>query len=245
MCLGNFVTPMRGGSGGLAVYLRKVHRLDFQSFAVIYGGTSLLIALINSGIALIGLFILYLDHGFFHAGLSALVGLMFGVCFYFSVFPPPVRWQGSGLLGIAFNMGRSWHLLTRKRRLLLGLTVSFTLVALSLTAAFYFIFRSIGAPLPFSGALVVSGLGHTANLVPLTPGALGVFDAVTIEIPKILGLDAAHSIASTLVFRAISFVWLLLLGVPGLIYALRRSREQDGQAPRPAQSAVSGNNWDT
>ncbi|MDQ1239342.1 MAG: hypothetical protein QG577_1528, partial [Thermodesulfobacteriota bacterium] len=48
MLLGNLVFPLRGGTAGLAVYLKTVHRLEFESFALIYGGTALLVGLINS-----------------------------------------------------------------------------------------------------------------------------------------------------------------------------------------------------
>ena len=46
--LGNLVIAMRGGSGALALYLKKVHCLDFTESAVIYGGTAILVALITS-----------------------------------------------------------------------------------------------------------------------------------------------------------------------------------------------------
>jgi len=226
MMLGNLVTPMRGGTAALAVYLKKVHALDFRAFVVIYGGMSLLIALINAGLALLGLVLLFLSHGFFRPALTALVVGLFVVCLYLSVFPPPATWKRGGFLGLVFDTVHSWHLLTRDRGLLLRLTISLTVVAFCLAAAFYFIYLALGAPLSALAVLITSGLGNIANLAPITPGALGIFDAVVIEVPQLFGLDPARSLAAALVFRALSFFWACILGIPGLLFIVRLSRKR-------------------
>ena len=136
MLLGNLLIPMRGGTGGLALYLKRVHDLDFGSFAAIYAGTAVLIALINSGLAITALVLLGWLHNFSHPALSIFVVGIFACCLYLSLFPPPIRWKRSGLLGLAFRAARSWHLLTRNRRLLLALALSFLAMAFSLMSAF-------------------------------------------------------------------------------------------------------------
>jgi uncharacterized membrane protein YbhN (UPF0104 family) len=224
MCLGNLLTPMRGGTGGLALYLKRVHGLDFRSFAVIYGGTALLIALINTGLALVSLALLWLSHGFFHPGLSLFVVCLFVLCLYLSMFPPPLKWKRSGTLGLIFDAVHSWHLLTRDRGLLLRLTISFLIVAFALAGSFYFIYSGLGTPLSVQAVVITSGLGNIANLVGLTPGSLGIFDAVVIEVPQFFGLDPARSITGALVFRVLSVFWALLLGIPGLLYVVGLTR---------------------
>lgn len=72
MLLGNLIMPLRGGTGGLALYLKRAHGLDFQAFAAIYGGTALLTGLINAGLAAASLLVLIGFHGFMHTGLSLL-----------------------------------------------------------------------------------------------------------------------------------------------------------------------------
>jgi uncharacterized membrane protein YbhN (UPF0104 family) len=222
--LGNFLIPMRGGSGGLAVYLKKVHGLNFHDFAAIYGGTGLLASLVNSGLALLALAFLGLFHGFFHTGLTVVVVGLFVFCLYLSLFPPPVRWKRKGLLGMVFEAARSWHLLTRDRNLLMALGWTFLGVAFALAGVFFFIYRALGVPLSVSAVLITSSLGNIAGLVPLTPGSLGVFDAVMIQVPQFFGLDVARSIAAALVFRVLWFLWGLSLGIPGLIYMFRRAK---------------------
>jgi uncharacterized protein (TIRG00374 family) len=96
------------------------------------------------------------------------------------------------------------------------------LTSLCLTGSFYYIYRSIGQPLSPCAVMITSSLGSIANLVPLTPGSLGIFDAVTIQIPQSFGLDPSHAIAGTLVFRVLTFVGACILGIPGMIYVFAR-----------------------
>lgn len=225
MCLGNMVTPMRGGTGGLAVYLKRCHSLDFHAFAIIYGGTGLLIALINSGLAAAGLAVLWAYYGFVHLPLSVAVGGLFGLCLYLSVFPPPIRWEGSGFLGVVFRTAHSWHVLTRDRRLLMTLTVSFLVVSFLLAASFYLIYASLGIEVSVSAIIITSSLGNIGNLVSLTPGSLGIFDAIVIEVPRVLGMDTPRAVAAALVFRVLSFGCAFVLGLPGLFYLFRLGRK--------------------
>ncbi|MFH1113536.1 MAG: lysylphosphatidylglycerol synthase transmembrane domain-containing protein [Pseudomonadota bacterium] len=222
--MGNMIFPMRGGTAGLAVYLKKVHGLDFEAFAAIYGGTGLLVAFINTALSLIGLALLAWLHGYTHPVLTVLVLGLFGVCLYLSVFPPPMAWKKRGVLGAVAGAANSWHLLARDRQLLLAAMVSFLFISLALTLSLYLIYHALGMPLSFSAVIITSSLGNLANLVPITPGSLGVFDVVLIQLPQIFGLDPAHSIAATLVFRALTFLWASVLGIPGLLYIVRRNR---------------------
>jgi len=224
MLLGNLIMPMRGGSGALAVYLKRVHGLDFQAFAAIYGGTAVLVALINAALAIVALTILALFHGFIHPGLSVIVIALFVFCLYLSLFPPPIRRETSGLLGLVLRAGHSWHLLTRDRRLLFSLACSLLIIACALTGSFYLIYEALGMPLSPSAVLITSSLGNVANLIPITPGSLGIFDAVVIQVPQMFGLDPARSLAATLVFRVLSFFWAFALGIPGLVYVMRLGR---------------------
>jgi uncharacterized membrane protein YbhN (UPF0104 family) len=229
MLLGNLVLPMRGGSGGLAVYLKRVHALDFQAFGAIYGGTALLAALVNTGLALLGLLVLWWLHGFVHVPLAGLVLAVFGACIYLCLFPPKLG-PGRGLVGTVLEVTRSWHALTQNRRLLAALSFSFLVLALDLCLAFYFIYRAMGMRLSLSAVLITSSLGGIANLIPITPGSLGIFDAVVIQVPQLFGVDPARSIAGALVFRAMSFAWGFLMGLPGLLY-LFRTNTAKGQDP--------------
>jgi uncharacterized membrane protein YbhN (UPF0104 family) len=221
MILGNLLIPMRGGSGALAVYLRSVHNLDFQAFAAIYGGTAVLITLINSGMALGVLIYLYAAQDFMNGPLTAVTAGFFMLCLYLSLFPPPIKWKSRGVLAFAFNAANSWHILAKNRSLLLKLSISLIETTLALMFAFYFSYKSIGAPISFSGVLVVSSLGTVANLIPLTPGSFGFFEAVTVNVPQLFSIDAARSVTAAGIFRILTLFWAFSIGIPAILYLLR------------------------
>jgi uncharacterized membrane protein YbhN (UPF0104 family) len=221
LSLGNIFLPMRGGSAGLAVYMRRVHGLDFSAFAAIYGGTGLLAILVNSGLAMVGFTYLAIVKGYFNTILFLAIGCMFLICLLFILAPPIVVWNRGGALGFFFSALNSWRMLTRNRRLLFLLTLSFLGISLGFASAFLFIYRAIGEPIGAWAAMITSALGAIANTIPISPGSLGVFDAITIQIPRLFGIGAAESISATLIFRALWFVWGIGLGLPGLIYMTR------------------------
>jgi uncharacterized membrane protein YbhN (UPF0104 family) len=227
ICLGNLIIPMRGGTGIAAVYLKKEHDLEFRSFAVIYGGTGILIALINTAVAFLSLIVLWFIHDLFFGRLILFTGAMLLLCLYLSLFPPPAGRKRGGPVGVVLDAVRSWHLLTRDRVLLAKLAVSFLVTAFALAASFHFIYAALGKPLSLQGSLITSSLGNIANLVALTPGSLGIFDAVVIQIPQTFGLDPARALAGALLFRVVSFSWAFALGIPGLLYVTRFTARAD------------------
>jgi uncharacterized membrane protein YbhN (UPF0104 family) len=218
IALGNLVTPMRGGTGAAALYLRRVHGLDYASFAVIYAGTGLLTALINSGFALLGTVFLAASTGVFLPALTTLSALLFLGCLALCVFPPSfMNSKGQWVKKIA-EAAASWRALTRELPLLLKISLTFVLVSVCLAGTFYFIYEALDAKVTPFGALIISSLGNIANLAAITPGALGIFDATVIQAPRELGLDTPKAVTAALIFRAFSFLWPALLGLPGIIY---------------------------
>lgn len=225
--LGNNFLPMRGGSAALAIYMKKVHGLDFSSFATIYGGTGLLAILVNSALALMGFIYLAVFKGYFNPGLLIIIGLMFVVSLALSLAAPKINWKNGKVLGFIFSAIASWRVLTGNRGLLLLLTLSFVGISFCMALAFLFIYRSTGVHMGLWASLIISSLGNIANAVPISPGSLGIFDTVTIQIPRVFGLEASDTIVATLVFRILWLGWGFVLGLPGLIYMSRRVSRGD------------------
>lgn len=218
VCLGNLLLPMRAGSGGAALYLKEVHGLSLLLFGVIFAGAGLLTVLVNTGLALFGFIVLYLQYGFFDPTLSISVAFLFAACCYLCMFPPTVNCTGSGSLRLLMEAIRSWRVLSRDRVLLFKLTLSIGLISLAIAGCFYFIYRAMGSPLSMGAALITSTLGNLVTLIPGVPGSLGIFDAVVIKIPQLFGLDTARSLCATLVYRLVFFSYAMALGIPGLLY---------------------------
>lgn len=227
MMLGNLVIPMRGGSGALAVYLKRVHRLDFTAFAVIYGGTAILVALINSFLGLFGLISLWIMTGYFNPVLSALVLVIVITCLFLTLFPPRASSGGSWLVTRLSQIVNAWRAIASDRRLLGALTASLSALSLTLIGCLFFIYKSLGYPLTLEATIITSSVGSMVNLIPFTPGSIGIFDLAIIEIQRVLGLTTAQSLAAAIIFRTLTFMLTFLIGIPGMIYMYARNSQSE------------------
>jgi len=228
MMLGNLVIPMRGGSGGLAVYLKKAHRLNYHKFGVIYGGTAILVGLVNAIIGLGALGFLAINLGIFEPTLTVVSLVLLIVCIYLTLFPPRLKKRDSSkVLNFLGRLNESWISLSRDGALLTKVAVSLVFITLLQTLALYFIYIAINRPLSFSATLITSSLGAIANLVPITPGSLGIFDAVTIQTPRLFGLDTSATIMATILIRILSFLICFVVGTPGLYYFFKAAHSKE------------------
>lgn len=225
MMLGNLVIPMRGGSGALALYLKKVHCLDFTAFAVIYGGTAILVALMSSFFALIALVSLWILHGYNQFVLIGPVFVLFVLCLYLTVRAPSFGPRKNFLMDRIVHVANSWKIIISDTRLVFCLSIAIALMSLALIGSFFHIYRAIGSPLTLEATVITSSIGSIVNLAPLTPGSLGVFDVAIIEIQRIMGLTAAKSIAAAIIFRVLTFCLASLLGIPSIVYIYARLKK--------------------
>ncbi|MFH0959966.1 MAG: lysylphosphatidylglycerol synthase domain-containing protein, partial [Pseudomonadota bacterium] len=193
MMLGNLIIPMRGGSGALALYLKRSKNLDYHKFAVIYGGTAILVAMVSATMGLVALgYVARVFEIYEFTLLVALVSILGGSVYLAFFLPSFNKKKDSGrVMKFLYRLNESWIILSRDLALMFKVAVSLALINLSQAFALYFIYQSVGKQLSLTSTLVVSSLGAVANLVPITPGSIGFFDAVIVETPRLLGLDTA------------------------------------------------------
>jgi uncharacterized membrane protein YbhN (UPF0104 family) len=89
--------------------------------------------------------------------------------------------------------------------------------------------------LPFRVALLLlAGLG-LGSALPSTPGYVGIYQFVTVSILTPFGVRHDDALAYSFVSQAMSYVVVLVLGLPGL-YRFKDWRQAiAGAAPAPAK----------
>jgi uncharacterized membrane protein YbhN (UPF0104 family) len=228
MMLGNLLIPMRGGSGLLAFYLKKLYRLDYTAFAAIFAGTSVLVALTNLIISILALSYMGLAYGKWVAELIVVVVILLMLLSYLVWVATPDSWKTFASVSWLFRISKAWKQLTSDRHLLWRAGLLALLMSMAVAGAFQFIYVSLGVRLSFANSLTISSLGTISSLIPLTPGSLGIFDAVVVGVPHIFGLSLAKCISAAIAFRVICFLLSLILGLPGAVYLGRIMRRQNG-----------------
>ena len=94
-------------------------------------------------------------------------------------------------------------------------------------AAFALMFVALDAPIPWKGLLLAYGAGQLAATLPITPGGLGVVEgSITLALVAFGGAEASTAYA-VLLYRVISFWFILVLGwlfIGQLALQVRRGR---------------------
>jgi uncharacterized protein (TIRG00374 family) len=101
-------------------------------------------------------------------------------------------------------------------------TVSNYLVILAQFAVLWFAIQGVlgDAPttLSLAGAFAAFAISRMASMIPVTPGGLGTVDAALIALLTTFGLTNEQAVASTLVWRACSWIPQVSLGVLTFLY---------------------------
>jgi uncharacterized membrane protein YbhN (UPF0104 family) len=131
------------------------------------------------------------------------------------------RWgQGEGLLrNLSSGAGRG----LRAARDLLGLRLLVLGVLIALVAwgaeafTFALVARHVGVAIPITAAMGIFALGTLLGAVSLLPGGVGPTEAVLGGLLVVAGGSVAEATAATVLVRAVTLWWAVLLGVVALV----------------------------
>jgi uncharacterized membrane protein YbhN (UPF0104 family) len=216
--VGNFFGPLLGGAGIRAVYLQRVHNLPFTKFTSTLMVYYVILFTINFALALTGLLTLDLVRTPF-----LLVALFGGglLLLFASVFvrlPRRMREDDPLRSKLVARIARylvdiedGWRRLLAMPLLLVRLV---GLAALSFAAQFliaFVAFESIGAHVSWAALVVYVAIVAISLLVAVTPGAIGVREAMLLIVSGTLGVTDSEIIQVAVIDRGVNFALLLVL----------------------------------
>ena len=100
----------------------------------------------------------------------------------------------------------------------------------------YLVAESLGASLTIPEAIVVSMLSALVTIVPFTPAGLGVVEGFMVWLLPQFGVPQDTAVAIALIDRSITYLSLLVIGLPLYVFNLRRVVKQ----PRADIEPVAG-----
>ncbi len=92
---------------------------------------------------------------------------------------------------------------------------------------------TVGAPVPWKGILISYAAAQILVELPITPGGLGLVEGGLVEVLIRFHVPASLATAGTLVYRAVSYWLLLLVGWSAALYLTLRNRRATELRPRP------------
>ncbi len=100
----------------------------------------------------------------------------------------------------------------------------------------YLVAMSLGANLSIAEATVVSLLSAMVTIIPITPAGLGVVEGFMIWILVQVGVEQDTAAAIAILDRTITYLSLIVVGLPMYAFHLRRSVIAKPDDPQPVQS---------
>ena len=213
---GNFFLPVGSGTGFRAVYLSKVHKLNYKNFFSTLYGNYVIVFLIGSLFGVSGL--VALKGWEASSGRLLLIvfsGLASGSAYAALVSPPKVllnvlRTKLGRLGRIAAEVFDGWAFITSHRMLLAKMIAA---VFLNLTAAMMISYASlaaVGVHVSFWVIVVHSSLGVLTLLINITPGSIGIKEGMYIFSSSTLRLTTPQILSAVVIDRSTRFIVLFV-----------------------------------
>lgn len=195
----NFFGPGQGGSGVRAVYLKTKHAIRIRDFVI----ASLIYYAIYSVFSVIFLFV--------GAGNFLLALLATAITITVSLIVISQYRKGKSLPGIT------------KPRALVGIIIGTAIQIIALAAVYYFELHAVQPSTSIGQAISYTGSANMSLFVALTPGAIGIREALLFFTQSFHHVSTTTIVASGVIDRAIYIVYLGILAL--LIFAVHGRRQ--------------------
>lgn len=224
--VGNFFGSVVGGIGVRALYLKKYHGLPYSKFTSTLIGYYLLMFMFNSLLAVGSLLLLARTQqtGYLLAFFAVWFAVFFGLAFVRLPARQKLAFLTKNKVGrliykALYDIEEGWRVLLSNKRLLAkmaGLSLM-SLVAIYFTSLVEF--YALGIDVSWAALGLYTALVQVAMLLSITPGAIGIREAILVIIATTMGITGQEIIQVAIIDRGVHF---LLLGV--LFLLIRNSK---------------------
>lgn len=216
--VGNFFGPLMGGATVRAVYLKKVHKLPYSSFASTLTGYYVILFGIYSFLGAISVMFLPSSSQATTLLTFFVVWFIFMVALMFLRLPSKEKLKfldkhkyTKYFSDIIFDIEKGWRQIVKSKKLMLRL-IFIGLAGLAVTAlSSYVEFRAVGVHISPAALGLHTALSATAILVSLTPGAIGIKEGILVLNSSVMNVTNEQIIAVSVIDRGMMFVVITLL----------------------------------
>lgn len=219
--LGNFFGPVLGGASVRAVYLKKIYKFQYSKFGSTLYGYYVIAMLTNSIIGIVTVLTLStndIQEIDFTRALSMLVIVLLLTLFLFFLptstlerFIKKVTFLPSGLLHNLSVANQGWATLRRNKKLIFNLFILNIAILSIATLESALLYPQFVQGHSFANVLLYTILGTMSILISITPGGLGVREALYLFTASALMLDSTTILQIAAIDRSITFILLFTL----------------------------------
>lgn len=228
--VGNFFAPVGAGFGFRAVYLKRKHGLTYSNYFSTLSGNYIIVFLVTSVFGLLGILLLREEFNYPALIITAIFTAMLAGSIILMVLKPsqiPSVSDGRGVLKkvgrLISDIVKGWTYVAAHKSLLFKLIVLTTVNLFLAVVVLFFITTSLHIDVSIPALLLLSVLGSLSLFINITPGNLGVKEAVFIFSSTMLGLSVNNIILIALIDRGVMFLTLAILW----LYSLRLKNKKN------------------
>ena len=220
----NYLLPVVGGAGARGLYLKRRHDLPYAFYLSSFGATFVLGVGLAAMVGLLAASLLYLRDDLFSPVLVGTLAGIFAVTLVLGLTDvkiPRSRWKPMDYLG---DILQGWRQVRSNLRVIATLVAIVFLLLATTWAALLTAFLAVDVEVGVFSALMLAALAELTILISVTPGALGVREAVVVFSATALGVDTFAAVIAAVLLRLTSLVanLLLALGVGIVVYKIPR-----------------------
>ena len=208
---GNYLTPFRGGAIARATYLKHEHKFSHSHFLSTLAGIYVIVFWVNSlaGITTLGALYL-LENKFNFLLFSAFLILFLGLSLVI-LLSPRIRKTKLTIINKIIMVINGWNLIKKNKKIIFAVALIALINILIMAGIVFFEFKIIGKTLNFIGTLFIAINSTLSLFLSITPGSLGVKEAIIVFSARILGISPAEALTVGVIDRLINLALLIIL----------------------------------
>ena len=237
----NLWLPFAAGASVKAIYLKKIHNLDYSSFIALTAVMNIIKFMVNSLFACILLLVTIRSAPLF---LFAISFFIFAATFVFILLAHRISSRFLPSWDFVKKVEEEWRDIRKNRAAVVKLILVSCFLFLFSSAQVYVAFRAFSFDLSFLTGGIISAFTTITGAIALIPGNFGIREAIIVSISGIDGMGVNEGIHAAALIRITGIVWTLLLSSFSWYKFLdtqedvpsskpRRNMTREGEAERP------------
>jgi uncharacterized membrane protein YbhN (UPF0104 family) len=212
-----------GGAVYRGAYLKAQYAFPISKFLASLGGVYIISLMSNALLGLIFSIFMYLELEIFNIYLLIAFGAILLGCSFLIVINPSIKSE-KWIFRKINQVVLGWNSIRSNRPLVMKIFFLTALALLNSSIIVYIVYHGLGWELKIFNSLFYSTISSIANVINLTPGGLGINEAILMFSAEVIGLPSDIILLGSLLLRAISMLTTLSLG--GLSYLILNIRLQ-------------------
>jgi len=229
--LWNYILPFRGGAGLRALYLKKVHDFSISDFFGTMLALYFISFLVNSFIGLFCVVTIFFKYSVIHIPISFFFGAVFVLTGGSIFLSPKIPFTKNWLLEKIFSVLRSWDNIRKEGGLIARLILVVVVHAVLELLTVYVSFAAYSIEASLIKCLFISTIFSFSVLLKITPGSLGITEALMVIGANTFGITPGQSLLAAGLIRVVN-ICLIFLIAPifnyRLMYDFRMGRSASG-----------------